>query len=204
MRLIDERDFARWLLPALILVVFSLVCFYLGYYAAVGAAIARRFPARNEIWNPRRARPVMLVFAAISLLSLFELISESGGLDFYMGNLVNSVEMLMGLSFLTYISKGVAMAAMLIADATFLLTGKREFRLWLFLLLLMTVGEAMFMGFRSAIVLPIVLSAMERYYLGEGKGVQWWLVIVGLILGLIVLPVYSQLRQLPSLNRPRP
>jgi len=181
----------------------GILSFYIGYYARIGDAIARKLPEPAK-WQVKRLRfivPGIWLVAGLSLLLLFR---GAGGVSAYLSNRewYRSVG-LVGLGYLQYPATGLVQMvclALLLVTSRKRVSGATE----LFSLALFGVSliPAYLIGFRSMLVFPLLQLAAIWHYTRQRLGVLTVLMLVLLlVVGMVVYGASSRgLGAVPALS----
>lgn len=191
----DEQTAHAFILAVLYLIP-SLVCFFMGYYSNLGSSIARAFPSLPLEWKSERVTLLLPVLIALGLTSQFLLIQHLGGLPTYLDDKQHTLTepgqgyWAAGVSLIP-LAFGVALSRCLVDKSGRIVT--------YFVLLPLVLVLGLISGSKAAFLGPFLAILVSVHYLR--RRVSLGVIILFAVLALLVFPLFNLYRQVGTMDR---
>ncbi|MCS6316536.1 MAG: oligosaccharide repeat unit polymerase [Nitrospira sp.] len=181
---------------AVLYLIPSLICFFIGYYSNFGRYVARMLPSLPVTWNSERVSLLLPLLICVGLISQFFLIQHLGGWSDFLDDKQRALTepgqgyWAAGVSLIP-LAFGVALTRCLVNSTGWILTCAVLFPLVL-VLGLISGSKAAFLG-------PFLALLVSVHYLR--RRVNLGVIVLFALLAILVFPLFNLYRQVGTIDR---
>lgn len=192
---LDERTAHAFTLAVLYLIP-SLICFFIGYYSNLGDDIARAFPSLPLSWRNQRITILLPLLVTVGLTSQYLLVQYLGGWSNYLDDKQHTLtEPGQG-----YWAAGVSLIPLAFGVAlTRCLVDKNGWVVTYLVLLPLVLVLGLISGSKAAFLGPFLAILVSVHYLR--KRIHLEVIVLFALLAILVFPLFNLYRQVGTIDR---